>query len=104
MKVVVGTRREAAARVAHRFAAVGYSKGQTYESAWYEVEIVDRLGAGDALAAGLIHGLIDNDLKKGLDYGAAIGALKHSIPGDLPWLTKNEIEATMQGHGLRIKR
>ena len=101
---VVGTRREASLVWRNRFAAVGYSKGQTYESAWYEVEIVDRLGAGDALAAGVIHGLIDGDLKKGLDYGAAIGALKHTIPGDLPWLTKDEVEAAMQGQGLRIKR
>lgn len=101
---VVGTRREAPLVWRNRFAAVGYSDGQTYESAWYEVEIVDRLGAGDALAAGLIHGLIDGDLKKGLDYGAAMGALKHTLPGDLPWLTKDEIEAAMQGQGLRIKR
>jgi len=104
MTTVVGTRREADLVWRNRFAAVGYSQGQTHESAWYEVEIVDRLGAGDALAAGLIHGLMDGDLKKGLDYGAAIGALKHSIPGDLPWLTKEEVEAAMQGQGLRIKR
>jgi 2-dehydro-3-deoxygluconokinase len=101
---VVGTRREAALVWRNRFAAVGYSKGQTYESAWYEVEIVDRLGAGDALAAGLIHGLLDDDLKKGLDYGAALGALKHTVPGDLPWITKEEVEAALQGQGLRIRR
>lgn len=104
MTTVAGTRREAALVWRNRFAAVGYSAGVTYESAWYEVEIVDRLGAGDALAAGLIHGLIDGDLKKGLDYGAAMGALKHTIPGDLPWFTKDEVEATVQGDALRIKR
>src|SRR5262249_33964362 len=49
VKTVVGTRREADLVWKNRFAAVGYSAGQTYESAWYEVEIVDRLGAGDAL-------------------------------------------------------
>lgn len=101
---VVGTRREASLVWRNRFAAVGYSNGETYESAGYEVEIVDRLGAGDALAAGLIHGLIDGDLKKGLDYGAAMGALKHTIPGDLPWIDKAEVEAAVQGQGLRIKR
>ncbi|AWM39006.1 2-dehydro-3-deoxygluconokinase [Gemmata obscuriglobus] len=104
VKTVVGTRREAPLVWRNRFAAVGYTDGRTYESAWYEVEIVDRLGAGDALAAGLIHGLLDGDLKKGLDYGAAMGALKHTLPGDLPWLTKDEVEAAMQGQGLRIKR
>lgn len=104
VKTVVGTRREADLVWKNRFAAVGYSEGQTHESAWYEVEIVDRLGAGDALASGLIHGLLDGDLKKGLDYGAAMGALKHSIPGDIPWINKEEVEAALQGQGLRIRR
>src|SRR5262245_59842952 len=104
VKTVVGTRREADLVWKNRFAAVGFSAGQTHESAWYEVEIVDRLGAGDALASGLIHGLLDGDLKKGLDYGAAMGALKHTIPGDLPWITKEEVEAVIGGQGLRIKR
>jgi 2-dehydro-3-deoxygluconokinase len=104
VKTVVGTRREADLVWRNRFAAVGYSAGQTHESAWYEVEIVDRLGAGDALAAGLIHGLLDGDLKKGLDYGAALGAIKHTTPGDLPWITREEVEAVLQGQGLRIRR
>ncbi len=104
VKTVVGTRREADLVWRNRFGAVGYSAGQTFESAWYEVEIVDRLGAGDALASGLIHGLLDGDLKKGLDYGAAMGALKHTIPGDLPWVTKEEVEEVLRGQGLRVRR
>jgi 2-dehydro-3-deoxygluconokinase len=104
VKTVVGTRREADLVWRNRFAAVAYSAGQTLESAWYEVEIVDRLGAGDALASGLIHGLLDGDLKRGLDYGAAMGALKHTIPGDLPWVTREEVEAVLQGQGLRVRR
>ena len=59
VKVVVGTKREAALVWRNRFAAVAYSEAQRLESAWYDVEIVDRLGAGDALAAGVIHGLLD---------------------------------------------
>lgn len=104
VKVVVGTRREAPLVWRNRFAAVGFSNGQEYESAWYDVEIVDRLGAGDALAAGVIHGLLDGDLKKGVDYGAALGAIKHTIPGDLPWVTAEEVEAVLQGQGLRVRR
>lgn len=104
VKTVVGTRREADLVWKNRFAAVGFSAGQAVESAWYDVEIVDRLGAGDALASGLIHGLLDGDLKMGLDYGAAMGALKHTIPGDLPWVTKAEVEAVLQGQGLRVRR
>jgi 2-dehydro-3-deoxygluconokinase len=104
VRIVVGTRREAELVWRNRFAAIGWQNGQTYESAWYEVEIVDRLGAGDALAAGLIHGLLDGDLKRGIDYGAAMGAIKHTIPGDLPWFTAEEVESVLQGHGLRVRR
>lgn len=104
VKTVVGTRREADLVWKNRLAAVGYSAGRTVESAWYEVEIVDRLGAGDALAAGVIHGLLDNDLKKAIDYGAALGALKHTIPGDLAWVTRDEVEAVLRGEGLRVRR
>jgi 2-dehydro-3-deoxygluconokinase len=104
VKTVVGTKREADLVWRNRFAAAGYSAGERYESAWYDVEIVDRLGAGDALAAGLVHGLLDGDLKKGVDYGAALGALKHTIPGDLPWVNADEVEAALNGIGLRVRR
>ena len=104
VRAVAGTRREAPLVWRNRFAAVGYAGGKLYESAWYEVEIVDRLGAGDALAAGLIHGMLDGDLGKGVDYGGAMGALKHTIPGDLPWINADEVEAALSGAGLRVRR
>jgi len=63
-----------------------------------------RLGAGDSFAAGLIHGLLDGDLQKGLDYGVAVSAIKHSIPGDFAWVTRDEVEAILKGGGLRISR
>lgn len=78
--------------------------GEVLRTRTYEVEIVDRLGAGDSFAAGLIHGLIDGDLQKGLDFGVAASALKHSIPGDFAWITRDEVEAMLKGGGLRISR
>jgi len=104
LTAVVGVKRETPLVWRNRFAAVGLMAGKYLESPAYEVEIVDRLGSGDALAAGLIHGLLDGDFEKGLMYGAAMGALKHSIPGDLPWITQDEVEAVVGGSGLRIKR
>ena len=104
LKAVAGVKRETPLVWRNRFGAVGLTGGQLHETPWYEVEIVDRLGAGDALASGLIHGLLDGDFQKGLEYGAAMGALKHTIPGDLPWITKDEVEAVLGGQGLRIRR
>src|SRR6266566_778915 len=77
--------------------AVAYRAGTCYRTRSYEVEIVDRLGAGDCFAAGLIHGLLDGDVQKGLDYGVAASALKHSIPGDFDWVTREEVEALLTG-------
>jgi 2-dehydro-3-deoxygluconokinase len=84
--------------------AIAYEAGQLYTTRSYEVEIVDRLGAGDSFAAGLIHGLLDNDLQKGLDCGVAISALKHTVPGDFAWVTSDEVESLLKGGGLRISR
>lgn len=84
--------------------AILYHKGSILRTKTYEVEIVDRLGAGDSFAAGLIHGLVDNDPQKGLDFGVAASALKHSIPGDFAWITRGEVEALLKGGGLRISR
>ncbi len=115
---------EAAARVADRFplqivaitlrdnplvwkntwTAIAYQDRRVLRTRTYEVEIVDRLGAGDSFAAGLIHGLLDGDLQKGLDYGVAASALKHSMPGDFAWISRAEVEALLKGPGLRISR
>jgi 2-dehydro-3-deoxygluconokinase len=84
--------------------AIACQGGKLHRTRSFEVEVVDRLGAGDAFAAGLIHGLLDGDVQKGLDYGVALSALKHSIPGDFAWATRDEVEALLQGPGLRIIR
>jgi 2-dehydro-3-deoxygluconokinase len=84
--------------------AIALHGGRLLQTRAYEVEIVDRLGAGDCFAAGLIHGLLDGDVQKGLDYGVAASALKHSLPGDFAWITRDEVEALLQGGGLRISR
>jgi 2-dehydro-3-deoxygluconokinase len=84
--------------------AILYQNGTILRTRTYEVEIVDRLGAGDSFAAGLIHGLLGDNPQKGLDYGVAASALKHTIPGDFDWVTRGEVEALVKGGGLRISR
>ena len=84
--------------------AIVHHQGTVLRTKTYEVEIVDRLGAGDSFAAGLIHGLLDNDPQKGLDYGVAASAIKHTIPGDFNWITRDEVESMLKGGGLRISR
>lgn len=64
----------------------------------YEIQIVDRLGAGDSFAAGLIHGLLEGKPRQAaVDFAAAASALKHTIPGDINLTTVQEVEALAGG-------
>ncbi|MBQ4353268.1 MAG: sugar kinase [Clostridia bacterium] len=62
----------------------------------YAVHIVDRVGGGDALSAGVIyanaHGFAP---EKAIEFGTAANALKHSIHGDALLASVGEIEAVM---------
>jgi 2-dehydro-3-deoxygluconokinase len=76
-------------------------------SAEYEVEdIVDRVGTGDAFAAGLIYGLITGlDERESLEFATAASCLKHSIPGDLNLSSVADVRELMTGAGSgRIER
>jgi 2-dehydro-3-deoxygluconokinase len=104
LRVVAITLRENPLVWKNTWTAIAYENGTVRHTRSYEVEIVDRLGAGDSFAAGLIHGLLEGDVQKGLDYGVAASALKHSIPGDFAWVSPEEVEALLKGPGLRISR
>ncbi len=104
LKIVAVTLRENPLVWKNTWTAMAYQDGNVLRTRTYEVEIVDRLGAGDSFAAGLIHGLLDNDLQKALDFGVAASAIKHSIPGDFNWITREEVETLLKGGGLRISR
>ena len=60
--------------------------------------IVDRVGSGDAFAAGLIYGLLTfGDDERALEFAAAAGCLKHSVPGDLLRVGVGEVETLLKG-------
>jgi len=57
----------------------------------YSVESVDRIGAGDAFAAGFIYGYITEGVEPGMEYGMAAAALKHTYHGDIPWISRDDL-------------
>lgn len=67
--------------------------------------VVDRIGTGDAFAAGVIYGLKKLQDHKALEFATAACALKHSIYGDANLATKQEIMEVVDGDRKgRIKR
>ena len=100
LKIVVITIRENPLVWKNTWTAMAYRDGKVFKTKTYEVEIVDRLGAGDSFAAGFIHGSLTGELQYAVDFGVAASALKHSIPGDFNWITREEVESMLKGGGL----
>ena len=66
--------------------------------------IVDRIGAGDAFAAGVLHGVLGGtDHERAVRYGLALACLKHSLPGDASLFTQADIDAFLAGE-LDVRR
>ncbi len=104
-KVVAITLREDLSVLRNNWTAIAYQDGKIIKDRKYDVEIVDRVGAGDSFTAGFLYGWIkEKDIQKGVQYGNAFAALKHTVPGDFNWNTLEDVEAQLKGAGLRISR
>jgi 2-dehydro-3-deoxygluconokinase len=55
------------------------------------VPVVDRPGAGDAFVAGTLHGYLDGDIRKGIDYGMRVAKYALTHHGDLTVVTPGEL-------------
>jgi 2-dehydro-3-deoxygluconokinase len=68
--------------------------------------IVDRVGAGDAFAAGLIYALLEGrEPADALEFAVAASCLKHTIRGDTNQVTVAEVDALAGGSGSgRVER
>lgn len=77
-----------------------------YRSKRYDIQIVDRVGGGDAFASGLIYGLLTkNNTRDALEFAVAASCLKQTIPGDFNLMTVGEVEKLAGGSGSgRVER
>ena len=81
------------------WSALLWHRGRTYRALVYHLTaIVDRVGAGDAFSAGLIHGLLTwpDAPARALAFATAAGALQHTVPGDALLADAEEVEALMR--------
>ncbi len=83
---------------------IGWDRQQFYRQPARDVSIIDRIGAGDAMVAGVLHGWLQDDFAKGLRYGALTAALALSQWGDQVVTTAEEIEALLEGDSSDISR
>jgi 2-dehydro-3-deoxygluconokinase len=89
------TRREVVSASEHGWSAALYDAAsqRAWSSRRYQMRVVDRVGAGDSFAAGLIAALAaDRELADAVQFAAAAGALKLTVAGDWNRATLEEID------------
>jgi 2-dehydro-3-deoxygluconokinase len=95
---VAVTLRENISASVNRFSAILYRSGETCRSRQCEIQIVDRVGGGDAFAAGLIYGMLSGfDPQRVIEFATAAACLKHSIPGDFNLVSRQEVDQLLAG-------
>ncbi len=98
-KKIAFTLRESISANDNNWSAMLYDGNDFYFSRKYAVHIVDRVGAGDSFAAGLIYA----DLKhlppqESINFAAAASCLKHSIEGDFNHASVDEVKKLAEGN------
>jgi 2-dehydro-3-deoxygluconokinase len=105
---VAVTLRESFSASDNGWSAVLYDAASSaaHRSQRYEIRVVDRIGAGDSFAAGLIFGLLQGwDAAAALRFGVAASALKHTIPGDFNRVSVSEVQQLAAGNASgRVQR
>lgn len=102
VKVVATTQRTVISPKKHTFGSILYTSKEDafYTEAPYEnIDVVDRIGSGDAYVAGVLFGFLQyGDAQKAVEFGNATSSVKNTIPGDLPSSDFGEIQSIIDNH------
>jgi len=106
LRVVAITLRENVSVWRNRWTAIAYEAetGTVHAAPTYDIEVVDRVGSGDSFVGGFLYGFSTDGAESGVKHGVALSAIKQTLPGDVVFASKGEVERVMEGGGLRIMR
>jgi len=99
IKILATTLRDVHSASQHNLSGACFSEGQVFKSKDHmHVHVLDRVGSGDAFAAGLIHGLLSGEsLQTSIDLASASGVLAMASAGDGSSATFREIATLAEG-------
>jgi 2-dehydro-3-deoxygluconokinase len=101
LQLIASTARAIVTSDHHRIAARVDTRDGAHQTAEIDVTgIVERIGTGDAFAAGVLHRWLEGaDTQAMAEAGLALTALKHSLPGDMCLATRAMLEGFDAGGG-----
>ncbi|MDR2266416.1 MAG: sugar kinase [Christensenellaceae bacterium] len=89
----------------NKWSAILSVRGECFRSREYEIDIVDRIGSGDAFCAGLIAGIINpatlgfTKQQQVIEFATAASCLKHTIEGDFNRVSLDDVLRLIAGDG-----
>lgn len=95
LQLIASTARHLVTSDHHRIAARVDSRSAAHQTDEIDVTgIVERIGTGDAFAAGVLHAWLEGGDERAMAHsGLALTALKHTVPGDMCLVNRAALES-----------
>ncbi|MEW9675755.1 sugar kinase [Lentibacillus sp. L22] len=105
IRIIAGTHRTINDDHTHTLRGFMYKNQQLVFADPLTFSVLDRVGAGDAYTSGVVHGELEGySPEETVNFATAAGMLAHTITGDTPMSTEEEIRSAMEVSAGDIKR
>ncbi|MCS7308594.1 MAG: sugar kinase [Armatimonadota bacterium] len=101
--VVTPLRDQPSATQGRRYSVVATAE-RVWRSSGCPFEVVDPIGSGDAYNAGFLYGYLHGDIDLAMRCADALSALKHTVPGDVLYTSREDLQQLLQGASQGIVR
>lgn len=106
LEIIASTKRTVLSPGRHNFTSLVYDCRENLhyeENAYENIDVVDRIGSGDAYVAGALYALCKfRSIEKIARYGNAMAALKNTIPGDMTECDIVDVERIINNHSGKV--
>ncbi|VMA76300.1 ribokinase family sugar kinase [Streptococcus pneumoniae] len=105
LQSIAFTQREMTYNNEYLLKAYLYQDGVLYETEKESIQVLDRVGTGDAFTAGIILGYLqEKSPQEVVDLGMASFQFKHTIEGDVNVISQSDIDLLLKKGSREIKR
>lgn len=104
-RTIALTKREELGVLRCRCSSIVLHECQIFRGREFEIEVIDRFGAGDAWMAGFLFGLLErNSPESAMGLADAMCALQQTMPGDVAHLTLAEVDEAIGRRRFDVRR